>query len=149
MEDILIPIFGMATAVVIVIGAIWLGTRMRIRRYEATSAMQQRMLEKFGSGTEFLEFVKTSEGRDWLTLGDDPKTRSTERILGSLRWGLIGTFLGGAFLALTFRESDLIFPAFFVGSIGLGFLAHAWLAARLSRKWGMMPSDQESSNSAE
>jgi len=139
----IVPLFAIFFGCFLVISAIWLGVRALTRRVELMTEIQNKVLDKFGTSTEFVDFVKTPEGRQWMSNSTESKTRQADRILSSLRWGLITASFGGAFLLLAiFEESDLIYPALLIGSIGVGFLLHSFLAAKLARKWGLMPRDE-------
>jgi hypothetical protein len=139
----IVPLFGIIFGCALVIVAIWLGVRARTRRLELMTELQNKVLDKFGTSTEFVDFMKTPEGRQWMSNSTENRTRQADRILSSLRWGLITAAFGGAFLLLAvFAERDLIYPGLLIGSIGVGFLAHSFLAAKLARKWGLMPPEQ-------
>lgn len=139
----IVPLFGIFFGCMLVIAAIWLGVRARMKRVELMTELQNKVLDKFGTSTEFVDFVKTPEGRQWMSNSTESRTRQADRILSSLRWGLIAAAFGGAFLLLAvFEERDLIYPGLLIGSIGVGFLLHSFLAAKLARKWGLMPREQ-------
>lgn len=143
-EDIVfavVPLFGISFGCILVLAAIWLGMKARMRRIELMTDLQNRVLDKFGTATEFVEFVRTPEGRQWMsTSADNGGPRQADRILSSLRWGLILACFGVAFLLLAIvDERDLVYPGFLIGSVGVGFLAHAFIATKLARKWGLMP----------
>jgi len=136
----LIPLFAIVFGAMMITGAIWLGTKVRMRRVELLTELQNKVLDKFGSSSEFVEFVRTPEGRQWMTSSTEGRTKQADRILGSLRWGLITGCLGLAFLVLAvIQERNLVYPGLLIGSIGAGFIIHAVLATKLARKWGMMP----------
>ena len=139
-----IPLFAIFFGCLMVVAAIWLGVRARVRRVELMTDLQNRVLDKFASSAEFVDFVRTPEGRAWMSSSaTESRTRQADRILSSMRWGLITAALGCAFLLLAvFEERDLIYPGLLIGSIGAGFLVHAFLAARLARSWGLMPREE-------
>ena len=140
----LIPIVAIIFGTGMIVFSIWLGTRARVRRIEMSTELQNKVLEKFGTASEFTEFLGTAEGRQWMTSSTDSQSRQADKILGSLKWGLIGTALGCAFLILSFSdERDFVYPALLIGSIGAGFLAHTYLGARLARMWGLMPNGEQ------
>lgn len=139
----IIPLFAIVFGTGTILGAIWLGMKARMKRVELMTDLQNRVLDKFATSTEFIEFVRTPEGREWMTSSTESKSKQADRILGSLRWGLITAAFGGAFLILAvFQERDLIYPGLLIGSIGVGFLAHSLIAAKLARRWGLMPDDR-------
>lgn len=139
----IIPLVAIVFGTGTILGAIWLGMKARMRRVELMTDLQNRVLDKFATSTEFTEFVRTPEGREWMTSSTESKSKQADRILASLRWGLITAAFGGAFLILAvFEERDLIYPGLLIGSIGVGFLAHSLIAAKLARRWGLMPDDR-------
>jgi len=138
----LIPMFAIVFGTLMIIGAIWFGTRVRIRRVELMTDLQNKVLDKFGSSSEFVEFARTPEGRQWMTSSTESRTVQADKILASLRWGLIAGCFGLAFLVLAvIEERSLVYPGLLIGSIGAGFILHAILATKLARKWGLMPGD--------
>ncbi len=140
----LIPLVAIIVGSAMITGLVWLGFRARTRRVELMTDLQNRVLDKFGSAGEFIEFVRTPEGRQWMTTSTESKSRQADKILSSLRWGLILGSFGGAFLILaTIEERDLVYPGFLFGSVGVGFLMHAFLATKIARRWGLMPSVNE------
>ena len=129
---VLIPIVSVISGTLLVIGAIWLGVRARTRRMELMTELQNKVLDKFGSSAEFVEFVRTPEGRHWMTASTEGKSRQADKVLASLRWGLITGCFGGAFLILAaIREPDLVYPGFLIGSVGVGFLVHVVITWKL------------------
>lgn len=142
-EDLILAFLPMVAIIVgsaMIVSLVFMGTRMRTRRVERMTELQNRVLDKFGTATEFIQFLSTPEGRLWMTASTESRTHQADRILGSVRWGMITAAIGGAFVLLaTIEERDMIIPGILIGSVGVGFLAHAYLATRLARRWGMMP----------
>jgi hypothetical protein len=137
---VLVPLVSVVAGSLLFMWAIWLGVKARMRRIELMTELQNKVLDKFGTSSEFVEFARTPEGRNWMTASSEGKSRQADKVLSSLRWGLILACFGGAFLILAaIQERDLVYPGFLIGSIGVGFLAHSLLAAKLARRWGLMP----------
>lgn len=107
-------------------------------RYQAE--VQARLLDKFGSGPEFVQFLDSPQGRKFLgELESAPKVRTQDRMLSGIRNATVLSFLGVAFilLSLVTYEHGMIFPGLLLLALGLGYLASVVLTKRLSREWGM------------
>src|SRR2546423_608328 len=103
-------------------------------RYQAE--VQARLIDKFGNGPEFVTFLQSPQGRQFMgEIESAPKLMTQDRMLSGIRNATVLTFLGLAFIILSFArygERGMIFPA-----LGLGFLVSVILTKRLSREWGM------------
>lgn len=107
-------------------------------RYQAE--VQARLLDKFGTGPEFVQFLDSPQGRKFLgELESAPKVRTQDRMLSGIRNATVLSFLGAAFTILSFftYEHGMIFPGLLLLALGLGYLASVILTKRLSREWGM------------
>ena len=154
MEDLL-PIVALPISFVAlawVIGQIIAMFRHRAH-IRAQTEFHNRMLEKFGSASEFTAYLQSDAGKSFFdNLASEPAT-PLHKILGSIQKGTILTFLGlGLFiLGKIFTEPQL--DKFFVQPqggnvmiilgvisfmIGAGFLASAAISYRLAKSWGMI-----------
>jgi hypothetical protein len=107
-------------------------------RYQAE--VQARLLDKFGTGPEFVQFLDSTQGRKFLgDLEAAPKVRTQDRMLSGIRNATVLSFLGIAFTLLSFFTYDhgMIYPGLLLLALGLGYLASVILTKRLSREWGM------------
>lgn len=117
----------------------------------ATSRSQHRleahskMLDRFGSSSEFVNFLHTAEGRRYLaTVSSGAKKSQKEKVLGSVRIGIILVVLSAGLIAISFLigfERPLEEPPFVIGFLGMflgvGFLGSAAVSFWLARSWGM------------
>jgi hypothetical protein len=130
-----VTFFVMVTLVVLI--ASWSRQRIALGRAE----LHSKMIDKFGSAPEFLEFVQSAAGREMLGLEKGSvRVAGHERIIATFRRAVIVSSLGAGFLLC--RISDQVSNAFFVVvgclllSLGLGFAISAFLSLRLLRQWG-------------
>lgn len=136
----MIPIaLGVAfSAMVVAISYFSSKTKSDKARYQAE--VQARLLDKFGTGPEFVQFLDSAQGRKFLgELESAPKVRTQDRMLSGIRNATVLSFLGGAFtlLSLFTYEHGMIYPGLLLLALGLGYLASVILTKRLSREWGM------------
>lgn len=109
-------------------------------RYQAE--VQARLIEKFGSGPEFVTFLQSPQGREFMgNIESAPRWHSRERLLSGMRSAIIMSFLGLAFILLSFSRygaSDgMMIPGVLLLCLGLGFLISTLMSARLAKQWGL------------
>ena len=135
-------------AVVIVFGWImklYLGYRQQIKISQLQADMQNRLMDKFGSSQEMMEYLGSEAGERFMKSATIERGSPYGKILGSIQSGVILTLAGVA--ALAFRaelgpgdEAALSFA--FLGmlflALGLGFLISSLAAYLLSKKWGVI-----------
>jgi hypothetical protein len=94
--------------------------------------VQMKLIERFGTANEFVQFIKSEEGRHFL---GDPPGAVRERAAGGVRSGIVMGFLGAgfAFIGLSQHDPDWLIPAFMLMGLGLGFFISAMVSMRLSR----------------
>lgn len=136
-EDIWIPIvsviFGNITFIA-VLAAWWSVKRKRI---QAQTEVQTKLIERFGSSTELVEFLKSETGREFVhgvQKGANAVIR--DKALGGIRKSIILSFLGMGLIvvwAITGAEWVSWFGVMFL-ALGLGYLAAAYVSMRLSRE---------------
>lgn len=110
------------------------------------SDMQGKLIDKFGSSQELLEFMKTEAGQRFIqTAPVEERGNPYSRILGSIKAGTILTFLGIGFILVHPPGGEfglLVLGTIFL-AIGLGFLVSAGISYFLSKSWGLF--DREAS----
>jgi hypothetical protein len=117
-------------------------SRRKMMAARARSELAQKILEKYGSGPEFLHFLQSDAGKGFLdTAAAEPNSAAT-RVLGSVQKGVIAVAFGLGLLSLPWLMGDgtEIFKLFGILSVslGAGFLVSALLAFRLSRSLGLI-----------
>lgn len=137
-------VIGVFSVIALLIGfTTWVVSRRRQERSRAQFDLQRRMLEKFGSASEFVAFLEADSGRKFLeAVSSDTQTQAS-RIFGSIQKGAIFTLIGIVGLCVVALEPrDLVplaVPSGIMLAIGLGYLISAYATYRLSRQWGLLP----------
>ncbi|HVP07818.1 MAG TPA: hypothetical protein VMS71_08255 [Candidatus Acidoferrum sp.] len=124
---------------------------LRFRRWQLwRDALEQRseafnrLLEKFGTAREFLDFLQTENGRrlfeDPLLLGGHPILR----VLGFVKWGIISFVLGLVpYFAILLGVSDIGAIGKELGIalmlLGVGLLLVAVVTHYLAGRWDLLP----------
>ncbi|MGH9662765.1 MAG: hypothetical protein ACRD96_29715 [Bryobacteraceae bacterium] len=119
---------------------IWIDSRRRTLLSQRKMELHGRVLDKFGSAQELTEFLQTEGGRRFLDATPTEQSGPKERILSSVRRGVILVLLGVALAGIGAVGGDE--PPVVIGAIvlalGVGFLISAAVAFRLSKAWGMI-----------
>lgn len=129
---ILVPIALFAMILVIV----WLGTRRRQAEIRARAEFHKQLLDKFGSGREFSEFLESKGSQRFLNELWSQGAGQTNRVLRAMQNGIVLTMLGLGFLALSHMRRGFVTPGVLVLALGIGFLLSAVIAHQLSKKLG-------------
>lgn len=140
-----------AVAVLIPIGfflmvgfIVWMVSRTKSRNAEMQAQVQARLIDRFSTAPEFVEFLHSKEGKQFLGGVDTlPKLHASDNILRGIRTGIITTFLGLGFLALCLsdevRNDGFLIAGGVLTAIGIGNFISTYVSVRLSRQWGLMP----------
>ena len=137
LEGILVPL-GVFTMVVLLI---WLGLRSRQVRAAARVEALQRLLEKFGSGQEFSEFLETDGSQKLLKKLWLDQAGQKQWALRAVYTGVILTIFGLGLGVLMVWEYDFVYPAILVSSLGIAFLVAAAVSLHLAKRWGLDQQD--------
>jgi hypothetical protein len=131
----LIPIFGIIFSSVMVVLIVFFVSRGRQRRMEIQAQVQSRLIDRFGSAPELIEFLQSPAGRAFVTgVQSAPAVMASERILSGFTRSIVLSMLGIAFLGLTFwYEHDFAVPAAILLSLGIGYLIATMVVLRLSK----------------
>ena len=113
----------------------------RATRYQYD--IQTKLLEKFGTAPELLDYLRSDAGMRFLeTSMNEPRPNPQTRILGSVQTGIVLTALGVGFLVLRPLMPGAAEPFAVFGvlslCVGVGFLASSWIATSVARKWGLI-----------
>ncbi|PYV40981.1 MAG: hypothetical protein DMG06_18595 [Acidobacteria bacterium] len=113
----------------------WLTVRARTEFYN-------RMMDKFSSAREFIDFSQTEGGLRFLETFSTERVGPMDRILGSVQKGAILSIVGLGFLFLGWRyrfdEDVLTIIGTVLLALGVGFLVSAGISYRLSKEWGLI-----------
>jgi len=124
----------------------WLLYRRSQARTQARTEFHRQLLDKFTSGGEFAAFLNSSGGRQLLEGLWSQQVNARERIVRSMRGGVVLTVLGLGVLGLSIRNHGMIIPGALVFALGAGFLISTAISYRLSKKLGLL---QEQSDTGE
>src|SRR6266536_5874885 len=102
---VLIPIVLGTGFFLMVAFIVWAKANARAQQARYNADVQTKLIERFGSGPELIEFLKSSEGQQFATgISKLPKLAARDRVVGGFTRAIFLTFLGLAFLALMFSE---------------------------------------------
>ena len=137
MYMIWIPVIGTISSTVMVIFVVYFVTKARQRRVEAQVQMQSRLIDRFGTAPELIEFLHSPAGREFVSgVQSAPAALTRERILGGFTRAIVLTMLGAAFLFLTFMfERFFAVPAAVLLALGIGYLLATLVSYKLSAKF--------------
>ncbi len=129
-----IPIIGMITSTVMVVLIIYFVARSRQRRAEIQAEVQAKLIDRFGSAPELIDFLQSPAGRQFVSgVQGVPGVMARERILSGFTRSIVLSMLGLAFLGLTFFYSDdFAVPAAILFSLGIGYFLATFVSYRLS-----------------
>jgi hypothetical protein len=116
-----------------VVAIVWLEMRKKQVQMRARAEFHKQLLDKFSSGREFAEFLGSAGSQRFLdeVSSQGPK----ERILKSMRTGVILTLLGLGMLGLYIFKRGFLVPGVLALALGLGFLIATAISYRLSKQW--------------
>ena len=143
MEVILIPVTFFIAIAVTIIRVNSVSNRRREVEARSQAEVHNRLIEKFGTSKEFIDFMQTDGGRSFLkpVVVANPAA-PYRKILGSITAGVILTMFGIALLIMNVvafeQEEGMIGGGVLFVMIGLGFLASAAISYRLSKSWGLL-----------
>lgn len=134
-----IPIVGIVSSSVMVVLVVYFVTRGRARKTEVQAEVQSRLIDRFGSAPELIEFLQSPAGKEFVSgVQSAPALLTRERILTGFSRAIILTMLGIAFtgLALVYGDYDNplpFFAAIFL-ALGVGYLLATFVSWRLSKQ---------------
>lgn len=146
MQEAVAIIFTFSLIAGLIVLALYFRRRRQHEVLEAQRDLQTRILERFDSPHEFSAFLQTRGGQRFLSgLTDERGWRPAKRIMLAVQIGLVITFfgLGLALLSAVLGDTDPLYPAVVIFSIGAGFLAAAAATYRMSKRWHLLPGDDE------
>lgn len=128
-----IPVTAIIGSFVMVVLVVFFGTRSKQRRAELRADVQMRLIDKFGSSAEFVQFLNSAEGQQFL---EQPRRMSRDRVLGAITGGFVTAFLGLAFIGCAFALHDEGFfvPGFILLAVGLGLFISAAISWKLTKQ---------------
>lgn len=139
----LVPIFGIVFGTVSTLAIVWVIGRTRQRRYEVQAQVQTKLIDRFGSTPELIEFLQSPAGREFVNgVQSAPALLTRERVISGVSRSIILVFFGLCFVGMYFAlgEDDirgLLVPAAIFVFLGLGFLVAALVSYQLAKRFGL------------
>lgn len=132
----MIPIIGMLSSSATVVLIVYFVTKARQRRVEVQVEMQSRLIDRFGTAPELVEFLHSPAGRTFVSgVQGAPAALTRERLMSGFSRAIVLTMLGAAFLFLTFYDNeDWAIPAAIIFFLGIGYLIATYVSYKLSAK---------------
>jgi hypothetical protein len=127
---------------------VWAGVNAKNRKTTLQAEVQTRLIDKFSNAPEFVDFLNSDTGKQFLTGIDKmPKLMARDRIVGGVSRGLILTLLGAAFIGIWIADSNVgfMYPGFILVGIGIGFFISTLVSLKLSQKFGLIGDDSPTS----
>jgi hypothetical protein len=149
---IMIPIVLGTGFFLMVTFIVWIKANSRAQQARYSAEVQTKLIERFGSGPEMIDFLKSPEGQQFATgISKLPKLAARDRVVSGFTRAIFLTFLGLAFLALCFTEMEN--PGFLIAgailtALGLANLVSSIVSLRLSKQMGLVDGDNDA-NAAE
>jgi hypothetical protein len=140
-----------------VLGAILWLTRVFVenrrwsRIFKLQTEVHGKLIDRFGSSQELLNYMGTEAGKRFLEAAPipvdfEPQQRvpnAVARVLTPLQIGIVLVLLGVGFLVLRHAEADMRIPMLVLGTIfvmpGLGFILSAGITWVLAGRLGLIP----------
>jgi len=140
-----IAFFGM------IVWIVWLGTNAKNRRAQAQTEVQTKLIDRFGTSKEFIEFLQSPAGQRFVS-GVEVSTAfyARDRIIRGFGTGIVISLLGLGFLAIWVFDHNggFIYPGFILLGLGLGFFLSAVVSLKLSKSYGLVEAAGASRNDA-
>ena len=145
-----IPILISLGFFAMVVWIVWLSVSSKNRRALAQTEVQTKLIERFGTSKEFIEFLQSPAGQRFVS-GVEVHTAlyARDRIIRGFGTGIVISLLGLGFLAIWLADHNggFIYPGFILLGLGLGFFASALVSLKLSKHYGLINGAQSSTES--
>jgi hypothetical protein len=141
----LIPITISITFFAMVAFIVWASTNAKNRRAALQADVQTRLIDKFSNAPEFVDFLNSDTGKQFLTGVDKmPQLMARDRIVGGVSRGVIMMLLGAAFIAIWIADSNIgfMYPGFILIGLGVGFFISTLITLKMSQKFGLIGNDE-------
>lgn len=136
-----IAFFGM------VVWIVWLTVNAKNRRVQAQTEVQTKLIERFGTSKEFIEFLQSPAGQSFVS-GVEVTTAlyARDRIIRGFGTGIVMSLLGLGFLAIWIFDHNggFVYPGFILLGLGAGFFLSALVSLKMSRSYGLVQAAAQS-----
>ena len=141
---VFIPIVGSIMFFGTVAFIVWASVNAKSRRAALQAQVQTRLIDKFSNAPEFVEFLDSDTGKQFLTGVDKmPQLMARDRIVAGVRSGVIMLLLGLAFVGIWIADSNIgfMYPGFILIGLGVGFFVSTLISLKLSQRFGLIGDD--------
>lgn len=128
----LAAILGSFTMTVIIVVAL---TRARQRKQELQAQVQTKLIERFGSTPELIDFLQSPAGKEFVSgVQSAPVLHTRERAVAGISRAVIMAALGLGFAGIWLVGGirGFLIPAFLFMALGVGFLLAGLTSMKLS-----------------
>ena len=127
-----IPVISVIGGIALVMVLVVAGAATRQKQAQLKAEVQMKLIERFGTANEFVTFVQSPEGKQFLGNGASVARRGG---VTGIRSGIILGFIGLAFTLCAFIEHDRgwFIPGFILLGLGAGFFVSAMFSMKLAR----------------
>ncbi|MGZ4809210.1 MAG: hypothetical protein ACXVH7_04215 [Thermoanaerobaculia bacterium] len=140
MSLIWLPIIVISGAFVVAIVAITHLARTRQRRAELQAEVQTKLIDRFNSAPELVDFLRSPTGQEFVSGVKARQAGAVNRkVIGGIRTAVFTGVLGAGFLLLwgLAHEEGFMYPGIILLTIGGGIFLSTLVSVKLSRDWGL------------
>jgi hypothetical protein len=144
---VLIPIVTSIGFFAMVVLVVWAATVAKNKRTAMQTEVQTRLIDKFSNAPEFVAFLNSDTGKQFLTGIDKmPQLMARDRIVGGVSRGVVMMLLGAAFIAIWIADSNIgfMYPGFILMGLGIGFFISTLVSLKMSQRFGLIGQDAPS-----
>jgi hypothetical protein len=123
---------------------VWTGANAKNRRAAMQAEVQTRLIDKFSNAPEFVDFLNSDTGKQFLTGVDKmPQLMARDRIVGGVSRGVIILLLGVAFIGIWIADRNIgfMYPGFILTGLGIGFFISTLISLKMSQRFGLIGDD--------
>jgi len=139
---VLIPIVISTGFFAMIAFVVWSKAHARAQQARYNAEVQSKLIERFGSGPELIDFLKSAEGQQFATgISKLPKLAARDRVVSGFTRAVFLTFLGLAFLAL--QATEMGNPGFLIAgailtALGLANLVSSIISLQMTKRMGLI-----------
>ena len=148
---VLIPIVISVAFFLMIAFIVWAKSHAKTQEARYNAEVQTKLIDRFGSGPEMIDFLKSPEGQQFATgISKLPRLAARDRVVSGFTRAIFLTFLGLAFLGLELTDMDnpgFLITGAILTALGLANLVSAIVSLKLSKRMGLV--DDDSTNPQE
>jgi len=140
MSGQIVALFGIVSGMVMTITVVWIVSRSRQRRLELQADVQNKLIERFSSAPELIDFLQSPTGREFVTgVQSAPAMLTRERIVTAVSRSIMLIFIGLCFVGMywVIDVDGVLIPAVIFAILGVGYLVSAIASYQLSKRFGL------------